>query len=316
MKCGNWLAYILAVLGIGASILATNSLLMPSAAAPGGGAVVRAQSGVMQAYGDSVTLPVEVTEVVGLGAATIVAGFDPMMLTAADCARNPAFDVGLCNIGYDRDGDGVTDAVLFNVISLEGVSTGGGAAVTLVEITWVAGPQAGAGATTVDVAVQTFADTDAQPLAVRSESGQITLTAGSTPTPTPTSVPHSGQNGLYLPFIAERMSSEAGDPEFACSSWCTQGAGPGLRRQWVTADRPVEDWRMVVGMAVHEELVKETATTALAEALLGETVRIEARFGGRWLQACKAVVACEGAGFCVDKQTNPPALKQGAYANE
>ena len=85
--------------------------------------VVRAGSGsILQGRG-TVTLPVEALGVQGLGAATVVVGYDPAVLTVAGCRPNPEFDLGLCNPQFDRDEDGKPDAARFNVVSLEGLST-------------------------------------------------------------------------------------------------------------------------------------------------------------------------------------------------
>ena len=106
--------------------------------------------------------PCTVTDVQKLGAATVVVGYDPASLKPVACQRGPAFDVGVCNRTYDRDGDGTADAVFFTVLSLNGVSTPTGTAVPLVNITWqavAAVPDERTTALTVEV--RTFTDTDA-----------------------------------------------------------------------------------------------------------------------------------------------------------
>jgi hypothetical protein len=148
-------------------------------------AVVAAASGSLTsgAPGPSAVLPVTVTDVQKLGAATVVVGYDPASLKPVACQRGPAFDVGVCNRTYDRDGDGTADAVLFAVLSLNGVSTTG-TAVPLANITWqaVAAVQSETTAA-LTVEVRTFTDTDGRPLAFTTQNGQITLLP---PLPPPT----------------------------------------------------------------------------------------------------------------------------------
>ena len=61
----------------------------------------------------------------------------------------------------------------------------------------------------------------------------------------------------------------------------------------MTSDRPVADWRGYIDFALYQDLVSETATAAVVEAPEGAPVRIEAFYGGTWLQACKSVAFCE-----------------------
>ena len=89
------------------------------------------------APGPSAVFPVTVTDVQKLGAASVLVGYDPASIKPVACQRGPAFDVSVCNRTYDRDGDGTADAVLFAVLSLNGVSTTG-TAVPLANITWQA----------------------------------------------------------------------------------------------------------------------------------------------------------------------------------
>ena len=89
------------------------------------------------APGPSAVFPVTVTDVQKLGAASVLVGYDPASLKPVACQRGPAFDVGVCNRTYDRNGDGTADAVLFAVLSLNGVSTTD-TAVPLANITWQA----------------------------------------------------------------------------------------------------------------------------------------------------------------------------------
>jgi hypothetical protein len=139
------------------------------------GAVVRAGCGVIQQAGGTVTLPVEAIEVQNLGAATVVVGYDPAVLQAAGCQRNPAFDFGLCNLEYDRDDDGVPDAVCFNVLSLDGLSAGQEPPLNLADITWAVVGQPDAWITSTPVEVSTFTDPDGIPIGVSAENGQITV---------------------------------------------------------------------------------------------------------------------------------------------
>jgi hypothetical protein len=164
-----------------------------------------------------ITLPIQVTSVQRLGAATVEVAFDPALLRATDCQRNLIFDVGLCNIAVDRNTDGTPDAVFFNVVSLNGVSAGENP-VALVQITWAAVETAHVAlTTTLNVTVTTFTDPDATPLAVTAANGQITLAAvpadtvtpTATPTPTasptatatPTATPTAPVHLIYLPLL-------------------------------------------------------------------------------------------------------------------
>ncbi len=194
---------------------------MAAAATP----VVRAAGGSLPSGspGPELALPVEVIGVQGLGAASILVGYDPTRIRPIACQRGPAFDVGVCNLDYDRDSDGTPDAVLFAVLSLYGVSAEGAAPLAL--ITWqaVAAVEA-ARSTILAVAVRTFTDADGRPLPYTTEDGQITLlpplptpTATSTPTPsatptapatstptttpTPTSTATPRESRVYLPIV-------------------------------------------------------------------------------------------------------------------
>lgn len=162
-------------------------------AAPADPATVVAVSGVIGPARVPITLPVQVASVQRLGAATVQIGYDPALLRVTGCQRNPVFDVGLCNIALDRDSDGVPDAVLFNVISLNGVSAAA-SPVALVQITWAAvGTASAEVATTLGVTITTFTDPDAVPLPVTAVDGLMTLAAvpDATATPTATTPPTS-----------------------------------------------------------------------------------------------------------------------------
>ena len=152
-------------------------------------ALVRAADGTLTSGtpGPSVVLPVQVTNVQALGAATVLVGYDPTRLKAVACQRNALFDVGLCNIAYDRNSDGTPDAVLFNVVSLLGVSATN-TPITLANITWQAVAKVESTQfTTLAVQVQTFTDTDGKPLPYTAQDGQLTLLPPPpTPTPSPT----------------------------------------------------------------------------------------------------------------------------------
>ncbi len=133
-----------------------------------------------------------------LGAATVLITYDPASVRPAACRRNTAFDVGLCNTAYDHNADGTADAVLFNVVSLQGVSAGA-TPVTLVDITW----QATAGVqppayTDLGVQVETFTDVNATPFAVTTQGGRITIEEGSAPPP---------MHSLYLPLVMRNAVS-------------------------------------------------------------------------------------------------------------
>lgn len=155
-------------------------------------ALVEATNGVLLVPGPPTLLPVLVRGVSKLGAATVLVTYDSSIVKATTCQRNAAFDVGLCNTTYDYNSDGIADAVLFNVVSLQGVSTGD-TPVTLVNISWeaAAGVQPSAVAD-LHVEVQTFTDTNGSPMLVAAQDGQITIKAGPTPIPL---------RHVYLPMV-------------------------------------------------------------------------------------------------------------------
>jgi hypothetical protein len=174
-KCSYWRPIGALLTALLAAAL-TGSPPMPSIAAnvvP----VVAAASGSLTsgAPGPSAVLPITVTDVQKLGAASVLVGYDPASLKPVACQRGPAFDVGVCNRTYDRDGDGTADAVLFAVLSLNGVSATG-TALPLANITWqaVAAVQVER-VTVLTVEVRTFTDTDGWPLTHTTQDGQITL---------------------------------------------------------------------------------------------------------------------------------------------
>ncbi len=139
------------------------------------GAVVRAGSGVILPPGGTVTLPVEAIGVQNLGAATVMVGYDPAVLSVAGCQRNPEFDLGMCNQEFDRDDDGVPDAVRFNVLSIEGLSATEEVPLNLTDITWAVVGEPCNITSTLEVEVLTFTDPDAIPISVSAENGQVTV---------------------------------------------------------------------------------------------------------------------------------------------
>jgi hypothetical protein len=140
-------------------------------------AVVAAASGSLTsgAPGPSAILPITVTGVQNLGAASVLVGYDPASLKAVGWQRSQAFDVGVSNLSYDRDGDGTADAVLFAVLSLNGVSATD-MAVPMANITWQAvAAVENDEVTALTVEVRTFTNTDGVPMEYATQDGQITL---------------------------------------------------------------------------------------------------------------------------------------------
>lgn len=117
-------------------------------------------------------------------------------------------------------------------------------------------------------------------------------TATLTPTETATQpIPMSGRH--YLPLVARNLR-QAG-PRFTCGDWCTEDSEPGLWRQTVTSDRPVDDWRAwlrVGGSEFSLGLLDETPTRVVVEAPQGTFVRIEALYQDVWWRACASEVVC------------------------
>jgi hypothetical protein len=146
--------------------------------------------------GVSVTLPVYVSNVANLGAVTVVLGYDHTLVAPVpnSCRVNrAAFDLGLCNLAYDRNGDGKADAVSFNPISTNGVNAQPGTMLPLVDISWQITGAATAGAmTTLSVTLGTFTDAQALPLPATTQNGELLIVAAPptvSPTPGPTSTP-------------------------------------------------------------------------------------------------------------------------------
>lgn len=258
-----------------------------------GPALVRASDGVVTIPGNATSLPVEVSGVQQLGAATITLDYDPDVLHPTSCQRNPLFEVGLCNLDLDRDSNGVADAVRFNVVSLDGVDVPASTPLMLVEISWQGVSMPGSGnESVIEVQVETFTDVDALPLDFTAQNGVITLIPVLTPTPTPTPPASAGQT-IHLPLMT--FATGGPPPAFQCGGWCMVGSAPDLRRQSVTSDKAVGDWRMRIDGQIQESLVKETTFSALAEAPTGATIYIEAMWQGQWLLACKSMVICTQA---------------------
>lgn len=152
-------------------------------------ATVIAGEGVVYSGGDVITLPIQVTNVQNLGAATILVSFDPTVIKATGCQRGVAFDAGLCNLNVDSDADGKADQVLFNALSLNGVSTGE-TPVTMASISWQAVAPVTTDATAIlHLQVDTFADADGRTLAAATQDGKIVV------------LPPQPEVRVYLPCV-------------------------------------------------------------------------------------------------------------------
>ncbi len=88
------------------------------------------------------------------------------------------------------------------------------------------------------------------------------------------------------------VTPTAPQPQFACSGWCEPGEEAGTRRQIVTSNMPVEDWRAFVNGELWPGLTRETSMLAYLDAPEGSLVRIEALYQGQWHVACESVVEC------------------------
>jgi len=142
-------------------------------------AVVRASGGSVLQVGSPITLPVEAINVQNLATAKVVVGYDPAVLQVAGFQRNPAFNVTVSNQEFDRDEDGVPDAVNFVVVSMDGLSADEGAPLNLANIAWtvVGGPDPGT-TSTLEVEIPEFyGDDDGVPfpISVLAENGQVTF---------------------------------------------------------------------------------------------------------------------------------------------
>ena len=131
-----------------------------------------------------------------------------------------------------------------------------------------------------------------------------TPTSTVTPEPTRTATPDgSSPHRVYLPLVARDWTSRlaatgtatppATSPQFTCGGWCQAGSSPGMGRQTVSSDLPVEDWRAYINDMPIGVLDEETPTYAVVEAPTGYHVRVQALFQGQWLVACESDVECQ-----------------------
>jgi len=142
------------------------------------------------------SLPVQASAVTNLGAVTARIGYDPTVVRATACQRNPVFAFGLCNLTIDRDEDGTPDAVQFNLISLTGQDADPSAPLQLTGIVWEpVGTQISGTLSTLTIEVLTFTDSSGLPMAVTAEDGQIVF------------VDQIIFNN-YLPFLANSQPGE------------------------------------------------------------------------------------------------------------
>jgi hypothetical protein len=205
-----WSAANFSLLGVGNDLLWRAQLLAaPLSAAP---AVVSVASGVAPLGGVSVTLPVNVTGVTNLGALTAILGYDSLVVTPVQCRINrSAFDLGLCNLNYDRDQDGRSDAIRFNATALYGVTVPPGASSPIVEVSWQTTGTATVGAVTpLTLTVVNFDDSAALPLAFSSQDGNLLIAAAAASTPTATATFASTPTPTQSPnatFIATPMGT-------------------------------------------------------------------------------------------------------------
>lgn len=137
--------------------------------------MVIAAGGKLRSGDPPVPLPVQVANVQKLGAATVRIRFDPSLLKATGCQRSSLFDVGMCNVNEDTNGDGKADAVLFNVLSLAGVSAGA-SPITMTSITWKTVVQVEQDTlTNLAVEVLTFTDANSNPLDQTTQDGPVVI---------------------------------------------------------------------------------------------------------------------------------------------
>jgi hypothetical protein len=195
-------------------------------------ALVSAASGVLPMGGISLTLPVNVSNVTNLGAATVELGYDNRLVAPVACRINrTVFDGGLCNLSLDSNGDGAPDAVRFNVFSLEpeGVSAPAAPGLPLADIAWVVTGTATLGATSpLTVVVTNFAAVGGEtslPFTVM--NGQLVIGAAPTPTvtptpsatPTPTATPTPSPTSSATPtFTATPTASPTASPTATATS--------------------------------------------------------------------------------------------------
>jgi len=195
-------------------------------------ALVSAASGVLPMGGISLTLPVNVSNVTNLGAATVELGYDNRLVAPVACRINrTVFDGGLCNLSLDSNGDGAPDAVRFNVFSLEpeGVNAPAAPGLPLADIAWVVTGTATLGATSpLTVVVTNFAAVGGETsLPFTIMNGQLVIGAAPTPTvtptpsatPTPTATPTSSPTSSATPtFTATPTASPTASPTATATS--------------------------------------------------------------------------------------------------
>lgn len=167
----------LALLLLAAIVISLTTSARVISAAPTDSAVVRAGTVSIPPGESIIALPVEVLNVQNLGAATVVVSYDPAVLAVNDCRRGSAFDYGICNTEYDQDGGGVSDAVLFNVNALSGVTATAEIPVTLVDLVWELGESEPGVTSTLELEVRTFTDVEGVPISVSPQNGQIAVIA-------------------------------------------------------------------------------------------------------------------------------------------
>lgn len=185
------------------ALLAQGAALALALQAP---ALVSAASGVLPLGGISVTLPVNVSNVTNLGAATVDVGYDNRLIAPVACQIDrTVFNGGLCNLDRDNNGDGAPDAVRFNVFSLqpEGVSAPAPPGVPMAEISWIVTSTATLGATSpLTVVVTNFAAISGEEsLPYTVLHGQLVIGAAPSPTvtPTPSATPTSTPTATATP---------------------------------------------------------------------------------------------------------------------
>ncbi len=195
-------------------------------------ALVSAASGVLPMGGISLTLPVNVSNVTNLGAATVELGYDNRLVAPVACRINrTVFDGGLCNLSLDSNGDGAPDAVRFNVFSLEpeGVSAPAAPGLPLADIAWVVTGTATLGATSpLTVAVTNFAAVGGETsLHFTVMNGQLVIGAAPTPTvtPTPSATPTPTATPTSPPTATSSPTSSA-TPTFTATPTAPPTASP------------------------------------------------------------------------------------------
>ena len=253
-------------------------------------------------HGTTVTASVWVTDVVGLGAATLSLGYDPSVVRALGCAvRDGAsgIDGGVCALHEGQ--------VQASLISSQGIS--GTARLYDVDFTPALGVAVGT-TSTLTLTVENFADTAALPVPSRVRNGAIEIEeGGSEPSvalvrvgndggvfelpqddrvAVPIRVEGAADLGAatlslsYDPAVARSVSCAPGDAVFD-GGFCNPQAGDGLVRlnvvsqQGFTGDATLFEltFQAVDGAAVGDETDLELTVTnfasSAAEALLYQT---------------------------------------------